>query len=142
LDPELLAQIQAYVAANARLAMVAQEKANVLRERVADRFQFPESHLLWWECLPQSAEAIDYEGEDGLMRLSNLLKGEQGEWQLFVTDNEPPPWPCVVGPPMELIEMVREQRFFEYFLVDKDLRRVIFDTHHNTLVVYPDVRCQ
>lgn len=53
---------------------------------------------------------------------------------LFVTDDEPPPWPCVVAPIPVLVDMLREQRFFEYFIVDPRFQWVIFDTHHNALV--------
>ena len=54
---------------------------------------------------------------------------------LVPTDDESPPWPVFTGSIFYVIELLKEIRFFEYFLTDKNGTWVIFDTHHNTLVV-------
>lgn len=67
--------------------------------------------------------------------LRSLIGTDDGQAYLLVTDDEPPPWPIYQGPWSALIGVVLEQHFFEYALVASDLSWIVFDTHHDELIV-------
>ncbi|XFC37374.1 hypothetical protein ACEF39_000339 [Stenotrophomonas indicatrix] len=79
---------------------------------------------------------IQYEGsEEGLSRLSVLLADVRGEICLVASDERASPWPVWALRPGEVIPLLSELPFFEYFLVLDGGATLLFDTHHNTLVV-------
>lgn len=53
---------------------------------------------------------------------------------MFITDDSQPPWICIRGEKDLLIELLREHRFFEYFVVDMEAKWIIFDTHHDVIM--------
>jgi len=136
MDDELVKSIRDYVFASREVMALDDDKAEKLRLLVADRFNLPRNHVWWWESLPKAAVCLSYGGGDeGLERLSTVLPAG-ASLRLFATDDSLPPWPCVCGTSTALIDMLREQRFFEYFIVDPELNWIVFDTHHNVLMAY------
>lgn len=72
---------------------------------------------------------------EGLARLKALLTSAQGEIQLIVSDERPPPWPVWSLQPSALVPLLGELPFFEYAVVLEGGATLVFDTHHNTLLV-------
>lgn len=132
MDLELFQTITAHASTSPEIRVLDTEEAEQLSHLVAERFGFPLDRIWWWEVLPDDAVAVPYEGQQGLDRLLEVLP-YQKELLLFVTDDMLPPWPCVSGTSMALVNMLRELRFFEYFVVDSELKWIVFDNHHNVL---------
>src|SRR4051812_35402854 len=97
MDIELLQSIERFVLQHPELRLLAFDESNGLRERVAARFNLPEGGTWWWECLPTRPHSYPYSAGDGLDRLRGLLPDATVPVFMFVTDEEPPPWPCIAG---------------------------------------------
>lgn len=134
MDGELIDEIAVHASTHGQLSVLPIEEAERWRRLVARRFDFPDDRTWWWESLPCDAFSIEYGQDDGLERLGKLLPASDAPLVLFVTDDVPPPWPCVTGSADALMGMLRAHRFFEYFIVPADLAWIVFDTHHDMLV--------
>lgn len=88
----------------------------------------------WWDRLQNDAVVIEYGQGDGLAILDQLIREVPSVW-LVPTDDEDPPWPVFEGKPESVLDLLKESRFFEYFLTDASNAWAAFDTHHNTVVV-------
>lgn len=135
----LLDQLDARVRADPRLRTLSAEDAagrlSSLEARLGIALRSP-----WpWKAVPATAATSHPYTGDGLAHLRAVLAlGD--EVFLFATDDEPPPWPCVTGPAIAVLELIAELPFFEYLLAASDGTWLIFDTHHNVLVSVGD-RC-
>lgn len=93
----------------------------------------------WWTAL-RSAETIHY-GDD-VAAWENILSQKIGEMDgnsLFVaiTDDEQGPWPVLrLADKLILVELIQSLHYFEYMAFQEDGRRLLFDTHHNTIVFF------
>lgn len=134
MDSELMAGIDEFVSANPVVRRLEQAQADDLASRVAERFGFVQAKRWWWETTVKPLFTVTYSGEEGLKLLLELIPDLEQTVFMFATDDETPPWPCIAAPAPVLVDLLREQRFFEYFVLDPELRWVVFDTHHNMLV--------
>jgi len=105
-----------------------------MRAAVAKRFDIVFDSPWSWESLLGTARVVSYGRADGLARLVELLPNSGADSILFVTDEEPPPWPCFVAPASALTDLLREQRMCEFCLVDAGMSWIVFDNHHNALI--------
>lgn len=131
---ELLTSLRAYVAVHPGGTMFNEVESTRRRVLVRERFNLPENHSWWWQCLKEARSFSYTDGDAGLNLLKNTVPDKAQVVWLFVTDDELPPWYCISGTIDYLVEMLREHRFFEYFVADPDVSWVVFDTHHNELV--------
>jgi hypothetical protein len=95
----------------------------------------------WWESLRLPSRSIEYGDADVFPLIAKLI-GRNEVVRLVVTDDESPPWPVYEGPLDEILSVIAGQRFFEYFLVPAKYQTagwIIFDTHHNRLVVTGEI---
>jgi hypothetical protein len=138
MDAELLKSLSDYTQENSRVTVLPADETSELATQVARHFGFSMNGRWWWEELPKAgATSISYtSGEDGLGALLKVIPEASQHVLLFVTDDEPPPWPCIGGAVGPLVAMLRQQRFFEYFIVDSTMQWIVFDTHHNQLIVF------
>lgn len=138
MDIELLQSLEGLAAAMEDTKLLMSDQAEQLCLRIANHFGFPYTSLWWWEHLPKDAKAFSYNGTEGLDQLLEMLPDASMPALMFATDDEPAPWPCVSGSCDSLVRIIREQRFFEYFIVDPQLKWIVFDTHHNVLIAFGD----
>ena len=112
------------------------DRAALLLDSLAVRHGIDSRRIFWWAGAPLMDREIQYEGsEEGLSRLSVLLADVRGEICLVASDKRASPWPVWALRPGEVIPLLGELPFFEYFLVLDGGATLLFDTHHNTLVV-------
>jgi hypothetical protein len=136
LDKDLQDSIARFVSSgDADLTILAEAQAASLVGEVAERFVDDPNALWWWDSLAEESWQIAYGDTDGLEQIERLLEKETTPVYLVVTDDEHPPWLVVRGGLSEIIALLREQRVFEFFIVDESRSWVIFDTHHNCLIV-------
>jgi hypothetical protein len=111
------------------------DESDALLAAVKARFQIDHTATWWWTAIGVGAEIIAYDGADPTPRLRALLGNEGTKAFLIATDDGAPPWPVFRGGWLELVRAVLEQRYFAYALVAEDLSWIVFDTHHNQLVI-------
>jgi hypothetical protein len=112
MDDELMSEIRAYISSNPLVRLLDQGQAEDLANRVAQRFGFVQAQTWWWETTAKPVGSVTYSGVEGLDLLLQVIGIHTEPLLLFVTDDHPPPWPCVVAPAPALVDMLREQRFF------------------------------
>jgi hypothetical protein len=110
------------------------DDASLVLELIQDTFIEPLAGQWWWEPLRGESVVIHYGDNDGLSVVLDLI-GKSESVFLIPTDDESPPWPVFVGNIDKIIDLLRNLRFFEYFLMDKNGIWAVFDTHDNSLVV-------
>ncbi len=134
---EIASKLVALGAGSARL--IAPNAANDLLHQVASMHVFDACARYWWSSLKHQAETTEYGSDTDVWRHAfdehvQKMGGEGGGVFLAITDDEDRPWPVIVVPKDRLIHLLLELPFFEYFVFEKSCDRVVFDTHHNTLV--------
>jgi hypothetical protein len=135
MDIELLDNIRECASNNPGVQILSALDAERVRGLIADRFGFPLQRAWWWETVTQPAAVVDYgNGSEGIASLLQLVASTSEPLFLFVTDDEPPPWFGVAGSGAAIADLLRSQRFFEYFVVNRELTQIVFDTHHNRLI--------
>lgn len=102
--------------------------------KLAETFIADRTIRWWWKSLTKTSQCISYDSEDGLPVLARLVE-PKSEVILVVTDDNDPPWQAYVGSIEQIVKLLGECRFFEYFLTDPDGNWIIFDTHMNELVI-------
>ncbi|WMJ67573.1 hypothetical protein [Stenotrophomonas sp. 24(2023)] len=112
------------------------ERTSLLLDALAARHGIDSRRTFWWAGAPLMDREIQYDGsEEGLSCLRALLADVRGEIYLVASDERASPWPLWALEPSEVIPLLGELPFFEYFLVLDGGATLLFDTHHNTLVV-------
>jgi len=93
--------------------------------------------VYWWAGLSRPPRRVPYEdGSAGLALLNEVLATlPLEEVVLVATDEAPQPWPMWVLRRDELIALLEALPFFEYFVAALDGRTLVFDTHHNELLI-------
>lgn len=129
----LLKDIRAYLRRYSALHEVSEAESRELLGAVAERHKRSWDARWWWCELPE-AEVLHY-GDDEPARLILSRLPPQTPARLVITDDESPPWPVIAGPLRNLLDLIGEHRFFEYMLAADDASWLIFDTHHNDLVM-------
>lgn len=109
-------------------------QAAELLDALAERVLRDDSVTWWWTALAVPHQTISYGDGDGLDELARIVPLE-ARVLLVITDDEARPWPVFSGVASALLAVLRGVRFCEYFFVDPALSWLVFDTHHNQLVV-------
>lgn len=137
LDDDVLEELLLSSRSFPRIRQLSSGDAAELCEHVATKFVRDPHAKWWWTVLGDGTTTHRYGDQDGLEVLEALLPAAD-EVTLVVTDDESRPWPALRGPLGELLRMLREMRYVEFFVVPPDTGWVVFDTHHNELVVVGD----
>jgi hypothetical protein len=130
--------LQEDVLVRLQLAVVPEAVAHALAEQVRRRLGVAADAVWWWQaCAP--LENIGASNM-GLHAALATLPGSEGSLFMFVSDDEPPPWPCVTGSAMALSALIAESPYFEYLIAPPDAAWVLFDTHDNQLLLWREPR--
>ena len=133
-DRELIDAIRKTITKVSGASQLSDPQAVELLDAVAKRNVTDPAQIWWWANLTVDHETIPYGEKDGLDEIARLVPPQTIAF-MVVTDDEPRPWPVFSGAISDLLSVLREVRFCEYFLIDPDFKWLAFDTHHNTLVV-------
>lgn len=113
------------------------EIAKSLLADIAMRHVNDASSIYWWSSLKGKAQVIEYDGgTSGIALVSSILTdiGDDSVY-LIVTDDEPSPWSVFKVVREDLMEVLSELPFFEYFVSTMDCSFLLFDTHENNIIV-------
>lgn len=119
-------------------SLLPQVQGELLLAMVAKTHVIDEAATYWWDSLP-NAERIDY-GQSSSTWRTELIRAievfsEEGAY-LVITDDESSLWPIIRIPDAEsVVSTIGDLPFFEFFFISDDATRLVFDTHHNSLVI-------
>lgn len=54
---------------------------------------------------------------------------------LAITDDEFYPWPIIKFCSRDIVSILESQQYFEFFIFDGSMNRILFDTHDNQLIL-------
>lgn len=134
INPGLLAEIEAAQQLWKAITRLSDDEATAILDRLAAAFIADQSSVWWWDALRTPGLTLHYGKENGLAVLAEVLAGKTLVL-LLVTDDEAAPWPVYAGSPNDIIGLLGDCRYFEYALAAIDASWMIFDTHHNELVM-------
>ncbi len=134
MDTEIVKSIRNYIRRIPQVRELDFDEALQAVESVAEKYIENRKSVWWWESVKCETTCLDYGDNDGLSLIKEVV-GEDCIVLLFVTDDEPEPWPVFEGSIGGVIDIFSEQPFFEYFLTGRDFSWIIFDTHHNSLII-------
>lgn len=132
-DPGLLSTLR-NLARTLGIAELSETDAAHVTRSAQDAFVTKPEATWWWTVLRPPVASLRYGEKDGLTLLLRLVPSETTV-VLVVTDDEHTPWPAFEGSLREVVTMLREARVFEFWIVTRDWRWIVFDTHNNELVV-------
>lgn len=134
MDDELINEIRSVAHDMGCVTELDKKEVQEIYDKINSRFIKEEKKIWWWESLSIPSTSIEYGEHDGLSLIREIIKNNL-KVLIFITDDEAPPWPAFEGKLEDILEIIKSQRFFEYFLTSKDCKWLIFDTHHNSLIV-------
>lgn len=116
--------------------LIPEDEGLRLIRQLAEKFAFDlDKRWLWDDA--RAKEALSY-GESG--QWEDLLKLQLASFKdrvfLCVTNDDLYPWPIFDCRKDQLVRLFAELPYFEYLLFDAAMERVLFDTHHNELVIF------
>ncbi len=113
------------------------DQAAELVKTLAIKFSFDLNRLFVWSN-KDFGEVHSYKQDSNNWEL--LMQGLLNKFnaQLFVaiTDEEFFPWNVLKCRKQDFIKLLKEQRYFEYFIFDASMSCVLFDTHDNSLILF------
>ncbi len=88
----------------------------------------------WWRSASKDAFVISYDDKGVVFgNFWNELFDQNSAVYMSVTDSFTPPWPVFRGRLGTCLTCVLDSPHAEFFIFDKELSWLVFDTHHNSL---------
>jgi hypothetical protein len=118
---------------NMNFHLLGEKEALILFDKLKEKYEFDYSILYLWEKNYFEKTTVEYENkweeylERDLIIFTDTI-------YIVVSDDNYYPWNMLQGRKTELLSLLKELRFFEYFIFDSRMKMVLFDTHHNTFV--------
>lgn len=103
---------------------------------IVQKFKLNKNLVHIWDDNSLNIHTVISYGEDQWeLELSKQLGVFEDNIFLVVTNDDPYPWDVYSGQKENLIILLNELPFFEYFIFDINFDRLLFDTHSNSLVL-------
>jgi hypothetical protein len=137
MDKELVTGIIDFIRAKKiDCSFIEETDAKNIVENLCKKFCFDLSKRYLWADV-RIKEKITYNNdiEDWEVLLSTLLQNFDERVYLVVTDDEFYPWAVFDCKRDIVIDILKEQQYFEFFIFDKPMKYVLFDTHENELLL-------
>ena len=135
MDFELLNEARSAIAGIDGVMELEKTDASDVITSVAERYMIDRSKVWWWQGMANESTTIEYGDDYSWPLIQHMVLNEEQLVYLVITDDDPEPWPVFKGTFSNIGKLIAELWRFEYFLTDKDFSWVIFDTHHNSLIV-------
>jgi hypothetical protein len=136
MDQELLNNIAALLEDVPSARVLAPSEVDGLLDRLASAYGLEVQELFPWDLAGAHAVyAYDLPSSWELL-FPPLLDQLQDEVYLAVTNEEGYPWVVVAMPSAYVVELLLELPYFEYFIFDEGMDRVVLDTRQEMLVVF------
>ncbi|SDC02105.1 hypothetical protein [Niabella drilacis] len=112
--------------------------AERLIQQIATIFDLKLNRLFVWETSKAQGVLMAYDGSTDIWegQLLAFISDFQSEVFLVLTNEAYYPWPVLKCKKEEVVTIISEQFFFEYFIFDSTMNKIVFDTHQNMLQRY------
>lgn len=135
LNDELNNEIRNILASGMQIDELNDDSSKQIINDIAEQYVIDRDFIWWWECLSKENTIIDYDDGLGWDCFAKFIQPLEQQVYIVVTDDEPEPWSIYKGSLLAVIDLLNNMWRFEYFIISEDLSWVIFDTHHNSLVI-------
>lgn len=114
------------------------EEANRMIKGLFRIFNLDVNQLFVWEDFKGHIVFNKYGDKSKIWNasLDKFIFDFQNDIFVAVTNEEYYPWPILSCKKADIVSILNEQSYFEYFIFDSKMDKIIFDTHHNTLMRY------
>lgn len=134
MDRELLVSLCAAAERMSDVKPVDNRESERIIKDVASKHISDPDVILWWTALRKQPYVVYYEENKEIQILNQIIEHNLSI-ELIVTDEDDPRSGAAFrGKFDQIMEVVNEQRYFEYFLTPPDHSWLVFDTHHNELI--------
>lgn len=140
IDDALMGEIERAVARVGDVTRLHQSAGEGVLDVLAARYIADRSKLWWWEGLRDRPVVISYGSSLAWAWITRIVPSDSGLTYFIPTDDEPEPWPVYVGALGSVCRVLESIWRCEYVIAAQDLSWLVFDTHHNALVVCGDAR--
>lgn len=136
MDNELIIEINEFIKTKKLDCYSVQESsAKNMLENLANVFSFDLSNKYLWENAYIKEEIAYADSSEWEVFLSALLRNFNERVYLVVTDDNFYPWPVFDCKAESIVDILKEQQYFEFFIFDKSMKYILFDTHANELLL-------
>jgi hypothetical protein len=136
MDQELLDNMTALLEDVPSAGVLSPSEADGLLARLASGYELEVRQLFPWDLAgARSVYAYDLPSSWELL-FPPLLDQLQDAVYLAVTSEEGYPWAVVAMPSAYVVDLLLELPYFEYFIFDEGMDRVVYDTHQEMLAVF------
>jgi hypothetical protein len=88
----------------------------------------------WWEDFRSSTTNVRFADSQGYARIEKIVPNKKEKIWFIVEDMQLPFYPVYESSPEIIQTLISECYFFEYYLVAKDFRWLICETHHDIVI--------
>lgn len=88
----------------------------------------------WWEAFKLPSEYITYDEDSGFEKLVELVPDSKEEIWFMVEDDKLPHYPIYEASTENITKIIGECFAYEYYLIPKNKRWLLCETHHNSIV--------
>ena len=86
----------------------------------------------WWASLKEKPTVLQYDGDSGYLHLAELAPSSTRDVWFIVDEDEEK---FIFDAPIQVIsEVIKECRFFEYYVVPKDFSWMLAENDHGDLL--------
>ena len=135
MDTELVEELRKTIDKLGSINELNEEDSKSLVDDLAVQYIADRNLVWWWEGLLDKPVVINYGDSLGWDYIVKLVRSPDQNVYLVATDDNAEPWEVFEGSLAAVVMLLENMWRFEYIIVDVNLSWIIFDTHHNSLVV-------
>ncbi len=115
---------------NYNLILLSEFEEEELFDKLKIKFGFDYDNLFIWQSITKFKD-VEYQVDEWQEIWSMNLDALNENIYICISDESYYPWKIYFGSKQTVLNTICELPFFEYFVFDKEMDKVIFDTHHN-----------
>ena len=88
----------------------------------------------WWESFKKPSKSINFQNGLGFKELVSIVPNAEEIIWFVVEDDQSPYYPIYEASTTDIVKIIGECFAYEYYLIPKDKRWLVCETHHNSIV--------
>jgi hypothetical protein len=140
MDQELIRNIELFFKdKNIEYNLFDENQSRLLIQDLVIQYFFDINQRYLWEGKKDGFRKDYIDESEGLSFLKELLDKFEERIYLVITDDEFPPWQVLFFSKSYLIDLLKDNRYFEFFIFDGSMENIVFDTHDNSLILFQSI---
>ncbi len=115
------------------ICILSKEEKDTIFLKILEFYKFEFNKLFIWDGI--EGEIIPYEERDWFEIIFEVTSVFENEIYICITNEDYFPWEILKGKKKDILRLLNDFYYFEYFLFDGGFNRVVFDTHHNIIKI-------